>query len=65
MRWQGIWQAPDGVLYELFYRASDWMLHYWTYLRPLGTDKKFEACYDPGDYLIHCPPCNGGLFTDI
>ncbi len=54
-RFVGYWSSRNNVeVFEVFVKDIEFF-HYWCYARPIGTEKKLQACYDPGgDMLRQC-----------
>lgn len=51
-RFVGYWtRRRCNRTFEVFVNNIE-ILHYWSYIRPLGSEKKLEACYDPGGDMI-------------
>lgn len=52
MSFRGYWTCRlDGEQFEVF-TNKQYVLHYWVYMRPIGTNKRIKSCYDPGADLI-------------
>lgn len=48
---RGHWSADNGELFEVFTPLNE-IIHYWCYIRPAGTTKRLEACYDPDERML-------------